>query len=54
MELTEKSVALGADLLRKNQILMDGYHKIGELLLLDRNLSKKEINEIVVETLSKL
>lgn len=54
MELTERSVALGADLLRRNQILMAGLHKILGLTLLDRNISKREITDIVVETLDKL
>jgi hypothetical protein len=51
--INEKALAASKDLIRKNQILLDGYNEILSLLLDTGGVTKEQIVGILQETLKK-
>jgi hypothetical protein len=51
--INEKALAASKDLIRKNQILLDGYNEILSLLLDTGGVTKEQIVAILQETLKK-
>jgi hypothetical protein len=53
VELNDNALKASKDLIRKNQILLDGYNEILSLLLDTGGVTKEQIVGILQETLKK-
>jgi hypothetical protein len=51
VELNDNALKASKDLIRKNQILLDGYNEILSLLVDNGNVTKEQIVKILQETL---
>lgn len=55
LDMAAKAVNLSEELLKKNVILMNGFKKISNIILIEyRAPTKQEITDIIIETMEKV